>query len=86
MLQQEAAEDFVVATGETNTVRHFTCEAFKVAGMELRFEGEGINEVGIEIATGRVLVRVHERYFRPAEVDLLIGSPAKVGWSLRSPI
>ena len=45
--------------------------------MELRFGGEGVDEVGIEIATGRTLVRVHERYFRPAEVDLLIGSPAK---------
>ena len=77
MLQQESADDFVVATGETNTVRHFVNEAFKVAGMELKFEGEGVNEVGIEIATGRTLVRVHERYFRPAEVDLLIGSPAK---------
>ena len=49
----------------------------KVAGMELRFEGEGVNEVGIEIATGRTLCRVHERYFRPAEVELLIGNPAK---------
>ena len=77
MLQQEGPDDFVVATGETNTVRHFVNEAFKVAGMELKFEGEGVNEVGIEVATGRTLVRVHERYFRPAEVDLLIGSPAK---------
>ena len=77
MLQQEGPDDFVVATGETNTVRHFVTEAFKVAGMELKFEGEGVNEVGIEVATGRTLVRVHERYFRPAEVDLLIGSPAK---------
>jgi GDPmannose 4,6-dehydratase len=77
MLQQDGPDDFVVATGETNTVRHFVAEAFKVAGMELKFEGEGVNEVGIEVATGRTLVRVHERYFRPAEVDLLIGSPAK---------
>jgi len=88
MLQQESADDFVVATGETNTVRHFVNEAFKVAGMELKFEGEGVNEVGIEIATGRTLVRVHERYFRPAEVDLLIGSPAKaktrLGWDPRT--
>ena len=77
MLQQDGPDDFVVATGETNTVRHFVAEAFKVAGMELKFEGEGVNEVGIEVATGRTIVRVHERYFRPAEVDLLIGSPAK---------
>ena len=88
MLQQDKPEDFVVATGETNTVRHFVNEAFKVAGMEVRFEGEGVNEVGIEIATGRTLVRVHERYFRPAEVDLLIGSPAKaktrLGWDPRT--
>jgi len=88
MLQQEKPDDFVVATGETNTVRHFTGEAFKVAGMELRFEGEGVNEVGIEIATGRTLCRVHERYFRPAEVELLIGNPAKakaeLGWNPRT--
>ena len=88
MLQQDKPEDFVVATGETNTVRHFVNEAFKVAGMEVRFEGEGVNEVGIEIATGRTLVLVHERYFRPAEVDLLIGSPAKaktrLGWDPRT--
>jgi len=88
MLQQDKPEDYVVATGETNTVRHFVNEAFKVAGMEVRFEGEGVNEVGIEIATGRTLVRVHERYFRPAEVDLLIGSPAKaksrLGWDPRT--
>ena len=77
MLQQDVPEDFVVATGETNTVRHFVSEAFKVGGMELKFEGEGVAEVGIEVATGRTLVRVHERYFRPAEVDLLIGCPAK---------
>ena len=88
MLQQDKPEDYVVATGETNTVRHFVNEAFKVAGMEVRFEGEGVNEVGIEIATGRTLVRVHERYSRPAEVDLLIGSPAKaktrLGWDPRT--
>ena len=88
MLQQDKPEDYVVATGETNTVRHFVNEAFKVAGMEVRFEGEGVNEVGIEIATGRTLIRVHERYFRPAEVDLLIGSPAKaksrLGWDPRT--
>jgi GDPmannose 4,6-dehydratase len=88
MLQQDKPEDFVVATGETNTVRHFVNEAFKVADMEVRFEGEGVNEVGIEIATGRTLVRVHERYFRPTEVDLLIGSPAKakntLGWDPRT--
>ena len=77
MLQQDTPEDFVVATGETNTVRHFVDRAFDVAGMKLKFEGEGVDEVGIEIATGRTLVRVHERYFRPAEVDLLIGDPSK---------
>ena len=58
-------------------MRHFVDRAFDVAGMKLKFEGEGVDEVGIEIATGRTLVRVHERYFRPAEVDLLIGDPSK---------
>lgn len=77
MLQEKEPEDFVVATGETNTVRHFVTEAFKVGGMELKWEGVGVEETGTEVATGRVLVRVNKRYFRPAEVDLLIGSPAK---------
>ena len=83
MLQQDEPDDYVVATGETYTVRSFVDRAFKAAGMELKFEGEGVNEVGIEIATGKVLVRVHERYFRPAEVDLLIGDPTKARTTLK---
>ena len=88
ILQQDTAEDFVVATGETWTVRHFADEAFKCAGMPLRFEGEGVEEIGIEIATGRTLLRVHPRYFRPAEVELLIGNPnkalTKLKWNPRT--
>ena len=85
MLQQDDPDDYVVATGVTTTVRDFCAMAFEAAGMPIRFEGEGVNEVGIEESTGRTLVRVHERYFRPAEVDLLLGDPTKarerLGWN-----
>lgn len=84
MLQQDEPDDFVIATGETYTVRYFTEQAFKAAGIELSWEGEGVNEKGIDKATGRILVEVDPRYFRPAEVDLLIGDPTKakekLGW------
>ena len=85
MLQQERADDYVLATGETYTVRHFCDLAFAEAGMALEWRGEGVEEVGIDTATGRAVVRVDPAYFRPTEVDLLIGNPAKakrvLGWS-----
>lgn len=88
MLQQDAPEDYVIATGEYHTVREFTALAFARAGMELRWEGEGIDEKGIEVATGRVLVEVDPRFFRPAEVEELLGNPEKarrqLGWNPRS--
>ena len=71
------ARDYVVATGEMTTVREFAARAFKHAGMELEFKGEGVEEHGIEKATGNIVLRVHPRYFRPAEVEQLLGNPAK---------
>lgn len=87
MLQQEEPEDFVIATGEMHTVRDFCAMAFKEAGVELRWEGEGVNEKGIDKNTGKVLVEVDPRYFRPAEVEQLLGDPTKaktkLGWNPR---
>jgi len=84
MLQQEKPDDYVVATGVTTSVRDFITMAFHEAGIELDWAGKGIDEKGIDRATGRVLVEIDPRYFRPAEVDLLIGDPskaiAKLGW------
>lgn len=85
MLQHETPEDFVIATGEYHSVREFTDLAFKEAGIELRWEGEGVNEKGIDTNTGRVLVEVDPKYFRPAEVEQLLGDPTKaktlLGWN-----
>ncbi|MDB6172527.1 MAG: GDP-D-mannose dehydratase [Chthoniobacteraceae bacterium] len=77
ILQQDEPDDFVCATNETHTVREFIDLAFKLHDMELEFQGEGVNEVGIEKATGKVRVRIDPRYFRPTEVELLIGDAAK---------
>ena len=85
MLQHETPEDFVIATGEQHSVREFTERAFHEAGIDLRWEGEGVEERGIDIATGRVLVEVDPKYFRPAEVETLLGDPTKakelLGWN-----
>lgn len=84
MLQQDTADDYVVATGETRTVREFVETAFAKAGMEVEFSGEGMNEIGTDKATGKVVVKVNPDFFRPAEVDILIGDPTKadtvLGW------
>jgi GDPmannose 4,6-dehydratase len=75
----------VLATGVTHTVRHFCDLAFAEAGIALEWRGTGVEEVGIDRASGRTLVRVDPEYFRPTEVDLLIGNPAKaqrkLGWT-----
>ena len=85
ILQHETPEDFVIATGEYHTVREFCTLAFKGVGIELRWEGEGVDEKGIDVATGKVLVEVDPKYFRPAEVDQLLGDPTKaktlLGWN-----
>lgn len=85
MLQYEKPEDFVIATGEMHTVREFCTLAFKEGGIELRWEGEGVDEKGIDVKTGRVLVEVDPKYFRPSEVEQLLGDPTKartlLGWN-----
>ena len=77
MLPHDTPEDFVIATGETHTVREFTTLAFKKAGIDLEGQGEDIDEKGIDKATGKVYVEVDPKYFRPTEVDLLLGDPTK---------
>jgi len=77
MLQQDEPDDFVIATGETHTVREFCEEAFKEIGINLEWNSEGINEKGIDKKTNNVLVDIDEKYFRPTEVELLIGNPTK---------
>lgn len=87
MLQQDKPEDFVIATGEQHTVREFCTLAFKYAGIELEWQGEGLEEKGIDKNTGKVLVEVDPKYFRPAEVQTLLGDPTKartvLGWNPR---
>ena len=84
MLQAKEADSYVLATNRTETVRMFVDLAFRAAGYELRFEGTEENEVAIDSKTGKTLVRVNQKFYRPAEVDLLIGNPArakeKLGW------
>ena len=77
ILQHDTPEDFVIATGEMHTVREFATLAFKETGIELRWEGEGVNEKGIDSQTGKVLVEVDPKYFRPSEVEQLLGDPTK---------
>jgi GDPmannose 4,6-dehydratase len=84
MLQQGKADDFVMATGIMTTVRDFITMAFSEANIKISWQGEGVNERGTDLDTGRVLVEIDPRYFRPAEVDILIGDPSKafskLGW------
>ncbi|GAM23884.1 hypothetical protein SAMD00019534_070590 [Acytostelium subglobosum LB1] len=77
MLQQEKPDDFVIATGETHSVREFTEKAFAEIGITIKWRGEELKEEGYDAATGTVYIRVDPRYFRPTEVDLLLGSPEK---------
>ncbi len=85
ILQQDEPDDFVIATGEYHTVREFATLAFRYAGIELIWKGEGVSENGIDKATGKVLVEVDPKYFRPAEVEQLLGDPTKakkqLGWN-----
>ncbi len=88
ILQQPNPDDYVIATGEYHSVREFTTLAFKYAGIDLRWQGEGVDEKGIDTATGKTLVEVDPKFFRPAEVDELLGNPEKartrLGWNPRS--
>lgn len=85
ILQNDVPDDFVIATGEMHTVREFCELAFKEVGINLRWEGEGINEKGIDTETNNVLIEVDPQYFRPTEVDQLLGDPSKamkkLGWN-----
>ena len=87
ILQQDEPDDFVIATGEYHSVREFVSKAFSVVGISLRWEGTGLEEKGIDNSTERVLVQVDPRFFRPAEVDELLGDPSKakkiLGWNPR---
>ena len=87
ILQQDEPDDFVIATGEYHSVREFTTLAFRRAGIELEWQGEGVDEKGIDKATGKVLVEVDPKYFRPCEVEQLLGNPTKakekLGWNPR---
>ncbi|GHV28030.1 GDP-mannose 4,6-dehydratase [Synergistales bacterium] len=87
ILQYDKPDDFVIATGETHSVREFAEKAFRRAGMEIEWSGEGADEKGIDAKTGRVLIEIDPRYFRPTEVELLLGDPSKaertLGWKRR---
>ena len=84
MLQQDTPDDYVCATGETNTIRRFCIESFKEVGIDIEFRGEDVEEEGIDTKTGKAIVKIDPRYFRPAEVDLLLGDATKanqkLGW------
>lgn len=84
MLQQDVPQDFVVATGETHSVREFVEIAFSMIGRKIEWRGKGVDEIGVEAATDIVRVRINPKYFRPTEVDLLLGDPSKaqreLGW------
>ena len=85
MLQQEVADDYVIATNETRTVREFVEIAFSHVGIEIEWRGVGVDETGKDKSTGNTLVKINPKFFRPAEVDILIGDPAKadknLGWT-----
>ena len=84
MLQADAPDTYVLATNRTETVRDFVRMAFRAGGVDVEFRGSGENETAVDVATGKTVVRVNPRFYRPAEVDLLIGDPAKakaqLGW------
>ncbi len=84
ILQQDSPDDYVLATGEMHSVREFVELAFAKVGRVIEWKGRGVDEVGVDAATGEVLIKVDSRYFRPTEVDLLLGDPSKahrvLGW------
>lgn len=84
MLQQDEPGDFVLATGETHTIREFVELAFKETGVEIEWQGKDVDELGVDKTTGKTLVKINPEFFRPAEVDILLGDPTKaetvLGW------
>ncbi len=90
ILQQDVPEDYVLATGETHTVRKFAEMAFREVGVEIEWRGMGVDEKGFDSKTGKVVIEVDPRYFRPTEVDLLLGDASKarekIGWVAKTPL
>ena len=90
MLQQDEADDYVIATNETRTVREFVERTFMYVGIEIIWEGSEVNEIGKDKATGKTVVKINPDFFRPAEVDILIGDPnkaeTKLGWKREIPL
>ena len=84
ILQQDKPNDYVIASHETHTVREFVERAFRCVEIDIKWQGSGTDEVGIDSATGKVIVKINPKFYRPAEVDLLLGNPAKaeteLGW------
>ena len=84
ILQQKKPDDYVLATGETHTIREFCEVAFKEIGVHLKWQGEGVEEKGLDSSSGKVLIKINPEFFRPAEVDILLGNPKKaetvLGW------
>jgi len=87
MLQQDEPDDFVIATGKMHSVREFVDMAFAEVGIEIEWQGTGVEEVGVNITTGDILVEIDPRYYRPTEVELLLGDPTKakekLGWEAK---
>jgi len=87
MLQQDKPTDLVIATGQTWTVRDFVEIAFSIVGITIEWKGAGINEIGLDAKTGKTLIKINSRYYRPAEVELLLGDPSKardtIGWEAK---
>lgn len=83
MLQQEIPDDYVIATNETRTVREFVETAFKHIDINIKWQGSGVDEIGINEATGKTIVKVNPKFFRPAEVDILLGDPTKAETNLK---
>lgn len=90
ILQQDVPEDYVLATGETHTVRSFAEMSFRELGIDIVWQGEGVDEKGLDARSGKILIEVDPRYFRPTEVELLLGDPSKarrqLGWSAKTPL
>jgi len=82
MLQADTPEDYVVSTGQTSMVRSFVEKSFAHVGLNIKWSGEGLNEVGTD-QNGRIVVRIDEKYFRPTEVDILLGNPTKIKTKLK---
>ena len=84
ILQHDTPEDFVLATGEMHSIKEFIEEAFKLKGFDIKWRGEGVDEIGYDVISGKELVFVDAKYFRPAEVSQLLGDPTKaktlLGW------